>query len=116
MNICLPCIHRQRVGTCTGPCLCYFDPANPVDLRERRKSGCPLGLKPIPIREPKEPGAFAPGNVADWIISKLGYQPVSSCSCKAFQAQMNEWGWIGCARHWRRIMGHFWREWTSPKE
>jgi hypothetical protein len=51
---------------------------------------------------------FSPGDVAKYIISKLGLGDADQCSeCRAFQWQMNLWGWWQCWKRRDEILAWF---------
>lgn len=46
-----------------------------------------------------------PGDLLAIVIQKVtGLNKPLSCGCAARQAQMNEWGWLGCLRHRKTII------------
>jgi hypothetical protein len=79
-------------------------PQSFIDAQER-------ALQLIVLKHAESPQAhskFSPGDVAKYIISKLGLGDAERCSeCRAFQWQMNRWGWWQCWKRRKNILAWF---------
>lgn len=58
-------------------------------------------VMPAPKKSPMRPGDL----LAMAIEKATGIKATSRCNCAARQKQMNEWGWLGCWRHRKTIVG-----------
>jgi hypothetical protein len=100
------CHRCQRISPppYTGDAFCLFDPANPVNIRNRLAAGiCPEGR----FNDPPPPPKLLPGNIVAIMLEKMGYEKGIDCGCAEFREKMNQWGWLGCIWHRREIVDWF---------
>ena len=58
------------------------------------------------VKESRAP-IVAPGDLAEWLVKQAGF-PICPQKCRAFQSQMNQWGWLGClTTHRQEIIDWF---------
>ncbi len=88
----------------------YFDRDSTCwrEFNDRRKVFVlPTPGKPATASAPTPPRKPGPGDFVKAILDRIGVKPVSGCGCAKFQAQMNEWDWIGCLSHFNEIIDWF---------
>ena len=81
-----------------------FGPRPPImPARKPAPEGEP---EAVPAAKPVDPFSHGPGGLLHTLIEKLtGETPSPNCSCRARAKRMNAWGWWGCWKHRRTIIG-----------